>query len=215
MNARTKPFINIWPYITIIGIMIYVAIDILLAHLRPDYSLLHNAESDYGRGQYFWLMDINFLLRCGFSLSLVKNLRTYFPKNSAIRKASYWLIIWAITSGLLAFFADNPYGYTHLASGSIHLLLAFIAFIAVIVGIIQISRLLDHEAKWHTISVVLRVVSVLSIVAILFLGRAGFKPHGLGGLYERIFLGLVLAWQLIVSIKLHEVGESTKSSLNN
>ena len=60
-KKSNQSFAQIWPMITVLGIVIYIAIDIVLAFLRPEYSILHNAESDYGRGQYFWVMDINFL----------------------------------------------------------------------------------------------------------------------------------------------------------
>ncbi len=46
----------------IAGIAVYVAIDVALVFLRPRFSVLHNAESDYGsRGPYAWVMDGNFL----------------------------------------------------------------------------------------------------------------------------------------------------------
>jgi hypothetical protein len=47
-----------------------VAIDVLLAFLPPGYSLIYNADSDYGRGPWFWVMDLNFLLRCALSLAI-------------------------------------------------------------------------------------------------------------------------------------------------
>ncbi len=52
------------------GVVVYVGIDVLLRLLRPRYSLIYNAESDYGRGPWYWVMDLNFLLRCALSLAL-------------------------------------------------------------------------------------------------------------------------------------------------
>jgi hypothetical membrane protein len=43
------------------GIAIYVVVDVILKFLRPGYSLLHNAESDYGGGPWFWVMDARLL----------------------------------------------------------------------------------------------------------------------------------------------------------
>ncbi|MHB1572139.1 MAG: hypothetical protein ACYC0H_23445, partial [Solirubrobacteraceae bacterium] len=38
------------------GIAAYAAIDTALVFLRPQFSLLHNAESDYGsRGSWAWV----------------------------------------------------------------------------------------------------------------------------------------------------------------
>ena len=40
--SRAKPLAQF----TLAGIVVYVAIDVLLAFLRPSYSLIYNAESD-------------------------------------------------------------------------------------------------------------------------------------------------------------------------
>jgi len=34
--------------LAIAGILVYVALDVALVFLRPQFSVLHNAESDYG-----------------------------------------------------------------------------------------------------------------------------------------------------------------------
>jgi hypothetical membrane protein len=202
MNSVAKHKLQPWPLVVILGIVIYVAIDILLAFLRPDYSVLHNAESDYGRGPYFWIMDIDFLLRCGLSLALVKAVWTTFPKDSSLKKDSYWLVAWAIASGLLAFFADNPYGYSRLKSGSIHLVLAFIAFIGVLVGMILLNRRFRGVQAWRTTTSLLVAITMLAVVSLLLMGHSGIRPHSLGGLYERVFLGSVLAWEGVIAIKI-------------
>ncbi len=200
-----------WPYTVIVGIIIYVAIDILLAFLRPDYSSLHNAESDYGRGPYSWVMDINFLLRCVLSLALVKAIWTTFPKEKPIKKASYWLIAWAISSGLLAFFADNPFGYPKLKSGSIHLLLAFVVFISALVGMVLLTRRFMIVQAWRDTAGLLVGITILAIVSLVLMGYVGIRPHTLGGLYERFFLGSVLLWEGVVAIKIIS-GNNTSSS---
>jgi F0F1-type ATP synthase membrane subunit a len=216
-NIRVESTQNtqIWSKLVIWGIVIYVGIDVLLAFLRHDYSSLHNAESDYGRGPYFWLMDINFLLRCGLSLALVKAIWTAFPKNNPIKKASYWLIAWAIASGLLAFFADNPYGYPKLKSGSVHLLLAFIVFISSLVGMILLTRRFRGVQTWHNITGLLAGITVLAIVALILMGHAGIRPHTLGGLYERVCLGSVLLWEAVVAIKIISVNNKSSSASRN
>src|ERR1700689_4042563 len=101
--SRTKPLARL----ALAGVGGYVAIDILLAFLRPGYSLIYNAESDYGRGPWFWVMDINFLLRCALSLAVIAALAAVLPSSGRTRTGVVFLAIWAFCSGLLAFFADN------------------------------------------------------------------------------------------------------------
>src|SRR5580692_2888667 len=121
------------------GVVVYVAIDVLLAFLRPGYSLIYNAESDYGSGPWFWVMDLNLLLRCALCLAIVGALSHVLRPDSRPRAGLALLVTWAICSGLLAFFADDIEGTPQHGSGIVHLVLAFIAFTAITIGAILIS----------------------------------------------------------------------------
>jgi hypothetical membrane protein len=184
------------------GIAVYVAIDVALAFLRPDYSLLHNAESDYGVGPWSWLMDVSFLLRGAATLAVVAAIAREVRRVPPMGEALVLLIIWAVASGCLAFFPDNPVGTPATASGRIHLLFAAIAFLTVAVGTPLASYALRREPSWRERAVPLMVISVLAILALLLLGRHKFGLHTDGGLFERIFLGLELLWLLIVALYL-------------
>jgi Protein of unknown function (DUF998) len=182
------------------GVALYVAIDVLLAFLRPGYSLIYNAESDYGRGPWYWVMDANFLLRCALSLALVGALaqaarRDGRPDSGGRARAGrILLVIWAVCSGLLAFFADDIEGQPVHFSGGVHLLLAFIAFPCVAVGTILISSSLWTDQEWRNARAVLVGLAAAGAAAFLLLGTAAGHKHAPGGLYERIFLGLELFW---------------------
>jgi len=172
-----------------------VGIDVLLAFLRPRYSLLYNAESDYGRGPWSWLMDLNFLLRCALSLALAGALAQSFPGR--VHGGLGLLVTWAVCSGLLAFFADDPRGYPATTSGRIHLLLAFIAFTCMAVGAIVISVSFRSGLPWAALP-----LSIAGAAACLLLGAAARHRHAPGGLYERIFLGLELLWIAVVAVSI-------------
>jgi hypothetical protein len=181
------------------GIIAYVAIDVALKFLRPGYSLIYNAESDYGRGPWFWVMDINFLLRCALSLAVIAALAAVLPSSGRTRTGVVLLAIWAVCSGLLAFFADNIEGTAVTASGAIHLLLAFIAFVAVAIGTIVLSTSFSPDQGWGSARTVLLTISIAGAAAFLLLGHAVGHSHAPGGLYERIFLGLELLWMVTVA----------------
>jgi hypothetical membrane protein len=131
------------------GVAVYVAIDVLLAFLRPGYSLLYNAESDYGRGPWYWVMDLNFLLRCALSLAIAGALYGTARLGGRARGGLALLVTWAVCSGLLAFFADDIEGTPQHGSGIVHLVLAFIAFTAVTIGAILISASLLSDPAWR------------------------------------------------------------------
>jgi hypothetical membrane protein len=176
------------------GVIVYVAIDVLLRFLRPGYSLLYNAESDYGRGAWYWVMDLNFLLRCGLSLAIAAALRRAASADGRLRGGLALIAVWAACSGLLAFFADDPRGQPLTGSGVIHLLLALIAFPCVTVGTILVSSSLMADPAWRQAGRALLAVSAAGAAALLLLASAAGHPHAPGGLYERIFLGLELLW---------------------
>jgi hypothetical membrane protein len=186
--------------LTLAGIAVYVAIDVLLAFLRPQYSLLYNAESDYGRGAWYWVMDINFLLRCALSLAIAGALYRTVRLDGRTRAGLVLLVIWAACSGLLAFFADNPEGTPQTGSGVVHLVLAFIAFTCITIGVILISASLMSDPAWRPAARVLLAISVGGVLAYLLLGAPHKHYHAPSGLYERIFLGLELLWMAVAAI---------------
>lgn len=195
-RAQLRPEPLAW--FALAGVVVYVGIDVLLAFLRPRYSLLYNAESDYGRGPWSWLMDLNFLLRCALSLALAGALAQSFPGR--VRGGLGLLVTWAVCSGLLAFFADDPEGSPATLSGRIHLVLAFIAFTAMAAGAIVISAGLRSGPP--SLPSAALPLSIAGAVAYLLLGVAARHRHAPGGLYERIFLGLELLWIAVVAARI-------------
>jgi hypothetical membrane protein len=177
------------------GIVVYVAVDVALVFLRPAFSVLHNAESDYGsRGPYDWVMDANFVLRGLLSLAVVAALAEVGPRGGRLRAGLWLLALWAVASALLAAFPDDPVGSKLEGSGRVHLLLAGIAFLAVLVGTFLSSRALGRDPRYARVRVPLLALSLAALVALLLLGHAGFHRHSLGALWEKLFLGLELAW---------------------
>ncbi len=195
--------------VAIAGVVVYVAIDIALVFLRPHLSVLHNAESDYGsKGAYGWLMDINFLLRCTLSLAAVVAIWRFERGAATVRNGLVLLTVWAVGSGLLAFFPDDPVGTTIHGRARVHLLLAGIAFVAVIVGTRMITRALRNELRWKPAILPLAVLSWGALVPIVLLARAHLRLHSLGGLYEKLFLAIELAWFLVASLWIAGSAES-------
>ncbi|HUJ55230.1 MAG TPA: DUF998 domain-containing protein [Gaiellaceae bacterium] len=193
---------RLWAEAAIAGVVVYVAIDVALVFLRPHFSVLHNAESDYGsKGPYDWLMDLNFVLRCLLSLAAVRALALSVPQGTRMRVALGLISVWAVASGLLAFFPDDPVGTTaHGLAPRVHLALAGIAFIGIAVGARTATRALAREPRWRPAIVPLAVLSWGAFVPVILLGKAHLRPHSLGGLWEKVFLGVELAWILLAAV---------------
>jgi hypothetical membrane protein len=198
-------------WFAITGVVAYVAIDVLLRFLRPGYSLLYNAESDYGRGAWYWVMDLNFLLRCAVSLAIVIALSKVARLDRSGRIGQALLVIWAACSGLLAFFADDIEGQSPHGSGVVHLALAFVAFVCVAVGTIVVSASLRSDPEWRRAGSMLLAVSIGGAAAFLLLGTAFGHKHAPGALYERIFLGFELLWIALAGVYIAAHGLTEKT----
>jgi hypothetical membrane protein len=189
-----------WSRAAILGIAAYAAIDTALVFLRPEFSVLHNAESDYGsKGAYAWLMDANFVLRCLLSLAAVRALALATGATGRLRTGLALLVVWSVASGLLAFFPDDPVGTTTHGLARVHLALAGIAFVAVAIGTRVVTRALRTADEWRPVIVPMAVLSWGAIVPALLLGRTHLRAHSLGGLYEKLFLAMELLWFLVAA----------------
>lgn len=181
-------------------VVVYVAIDVVLVFLRPEFSVLHNAESDYGSaGHYGWLMNANFLLRCALSLMVVKALVLVAPDR--LRTGLGWLVVWAVSSGLLAFFPDDPVGTpTRGLAAKLHVALALVAFASVIIGTLRVSRRLRREDTWRPVAPALSVLAWAAFAPIVLLVGTRFRATSLGGFWEKVFLAIELAWFLLAAL---------------
>ena len=184
------------------GVLLYVLIDVLLAFLRPDVNLFHNAESDYGVGPYSWLMDVNFLLRCGLSLAAAAAIVRHASTGGRLRLGAGFLVAWAVGSGILAFFPDNPSGTPVTTFGLVHLSIAFLAFTCAVIGTIVLSVKFRLVPQLRQVVPSLLLISIAAVVPLMLLGRTDFRPGTLAGLYERIFLGMELVWILVVGTRI-------------
>jgi hypothetical membrane protein len=194
------------------GVSVYLIIDVLLALLRPDVSLLHQAESDYGVGPFSWLMDGNFLLRCGLSLALVGALLRMAAGSGRLRVGVAFLAAWGVGSGILAFFPDNPPGTPVTASGVVHLNIALVAFLCAAIGTIVLSVGFRYFPELQQLYPWLLVISLVAVVPLALLGHAHFRPHSFDGLYERTFLALELLWILVVGLRLQQSSAVTSGA---
>jgi len=205
-----------WANIPLIGIVLYIILDVVVQLLPPHYSLLQ-AESDLAVGPYGWIMNINFVIRGLLSAAII--LAIYKSMKNIVRPVvgMVFFAIWGATSFLLAFFntdvpnasliVNNPtfHGYLHLA-------LALIGFICAPIGMLIISIAFRKEEKLKSLRIPALIISILSIVAFLYLGLRGVHARNFG-INERICIGLVLIWIAIVASKLRQLHAEENPSI--
>ncbi len=181
---------------TIIGIVLYIVLDIIAQLLPPHYNFITQAESDLAVGPYGYVMAINFLIRGLFSLLFIMGLiLTFKSEKSRYRAGLILLGIWAVGAFILAFFpADITLPST--IHGIIHGITAIAVFLGGSLGILIISIRMRTDDKFTDIIKYLLPISIFSVISL------AFSPIlvNIFGLIERIFLASILLWILIISI---------------
>lgn len=185
---------------------LYVVLDVVAQLLPPHYSPVLQAESDLGVGPYGFLMSINFVNRGVLTLCLVAALAAALPAQARSRFGMFALEVWGVTSALLAVFPTDILDdhrlvpHPHLTRhGEIHLLLATVGFIAAAVGAVLVSTAL-RRGPWKATGAS-RTLAILSVVALLFFPVLAHIHHA-GGLGERLFLAIVLAWTAVMAVQM-------------
>ncbi|MGO8949703.1 MAG: DUF998 domain-containing protein [Ktedonobacterales bacterium] len=186
------------------GIFLYVVLDIIAQLLPPHYSPISQAESDLAVGPYGYVMTINFVLRGLVSLALLLGIMRVMPRSLPALAGYILFGVWAVAALLLALFPTDLAGTPPTAHGVIHLLLALIAFICASIGELLIGSRLARDERWRSLNPVTQGVAVAALVVLLvMLARIGALHYG--GLIERIFLGLILLWMLLIAYRLQSL----------
>ena len=189
----------------IAGTILYAALDTLAQSLPPHYSPLSQAESDLAVGPYGYLMAVNFINRGALSLLFLLGFSRAVKPLPEYKRGYFLVGVWAVGSMILAAFPTDVGGSPTL-HGAIHLVVAIIAFLGGVFGELALSRSMSSDHVLAGVGKYASWIAILAFVSLaaLFLGP-GIAPRAfpsISGLVERVFIGLVLAWMLIVSFML-------------
>jgi hypothetical membrane protein len=207
----------------ILGIVLYVILDVVAQLLPPHYSPISQAESDLAVGKYGFIMAINFLNRGVLSLlfiyAFLRTLDYYGVARTQFRTGTYLLGTWAVGAILLAIFPTDVPATPVSWHGAIHLVVAIIAFIGGAFGALAISQKLAKNGKLQGLKRIVLPFSIIILVlwAVEF-GLPFLLPHlnsRIDGLSERLFLGSVLLWIGALSAYLITHSHQTKAESPN
>ncbi len=185
-----------------IGVVLYVLVDIALQLLPPHYSVLADAESDLAVGPYGWIMNLNFLGRAVTSSALTGALLLTMPRSTRRDVGLGVLALAGLCSAVLAFFpTDIPesgagvapattVGVVHLVAASSGFLLALIACWVLTVESMRRDVRIDRPTA--------AVLGLATLGAAFLLGTIAALPTLLG-LAERICLAGILGWVFVTA----------------
>jgi len=190
---------------TVVLIAVYVVLDVVAQLLPPHYDAISQAESDLAVGPYGYVMTLNFVVRGVLSLSFLAGLSAATTLGTRSRLGVALMAVWGVGAFVLAASPTDISATETTAHGKLHLLVAFLAFLAAAAGELLLSRHFPEEPRLRPIAGGAQLLAALGAVSVvlLFVGAGvPFLLHHAFGLLERIFLGFVLAWILVVSVYL-------------
>ena len=209
-------------WISIIGVVVYLVLDAVVQSLPPHYSWIRDAESDLAVGPYGYIMGINFVIRGLLSLSFIYAFIKTVDLSGGNRRsfrAGYYLLggLWGVGAILLAFFPTDVPATPISWHGAIHLVVALFAFAGGALGTLVLSRhFAENEVTKGAKNIALMLGSFSTLLLVLELAiQFIFRRFALKyfGLAERMFLGSVLLWILVMSI--YMVANKQKILLGN
>ncbi len=187
-----------------VGVMIYVMLDAIAQSLPPHYSL-GQAESLLAIGPYGYVMTLNFIVRGLTSLAFIFGFlwTVDLSKDPKYRPGLALLGVWAIMAFVLAAFPADISSSMVTFHGRIHDLAAFIAFICGGFGVLLISLEMNDGASSNVRKIALPLgflSALLSILTFLVIPLFPKFSDEYWGIIERIFIGSVLLWILVISL---------------
>lgn len=199
LSPRTRLGLSL----AVFGIALYIVLDVIAQLLPPHYSPISQAESDLAVGPYGYVMTVNFVVRGLLTFAFLFGAVGATRWGRTARAGLALLAIWGAGAFILAA-SPTDVGSVVTVHGTIHNLTAAVAFLGGAFGTLLLSFHLAGEERLRRIDLAARVIAGLSVVMV-FVTLGASVIHRLAhvfGLVERIFIGLVLLWILLVALQL-------------
>jgi hypothetical membrane protein len=185
-----------------VGVVVYVVVDIVLQFLPPHYSAISQAESDLAVGPFGSIMSINFFGRGVTSAALIVAIAATAPRSRLRTFGTSLLAVAGFCSALIAFFrTDIPthagvapttvHGFIHVIGATSGFVLALAAFWMLTLWMPRRPRAADVFLGIASIGLVFLGISIVWIPEVL-------------GLAERICLAGILGWVFVVARRLRQ-----------
>lgn len=190
-------------WLAILGIVVYVVLDVVAQLLPPHYSPISQAESDLAVGPYGYVMTINFVVRGLLTFAFLVGLLQATRLGQTARAGLALLAVWGAGAFILAAFPTDV-GTAVTVHGTIHNITAAVAFVGGAFGALSLAQHFGAENRLSDLQTGARILGLLAVV-MLFVTLASLVIHRFShifGLVERIFIGLVLLWMLVVAVQL-------------
>ena len=187
--------------IAIAGVVISTLLVVALHFMRQDLDPVSRYESEYAVGRYAVLMTLVFVARGAAALALTWSLYVSLGSDWRSVLGLVLLGLFGVGMWVLAVFPTDVRGAPDTAVGAVHNWTALGAFVSVTAATLVLSSAFGSDPRWSATGTLWWVVGLLGLGSLLlfYLGP-WVGVHGISGLTERVFVGLVMLWVLLVAV---------------
>jgi hypothetical protein len=174
------------------AVVAIVALHVLRPGLDPGkYAISQYAAS----GPYSWLAGLALVAMGGGALAVASALRAHGAP------ARTWLLVGVFGAGVLvaAAFPISPPGQGTPPSERVHGAAAFFAFASLTVAMLLSVRPLRADARLGALAGWTKAGGLVALVLLL---GSDLVPAAARGTWERVYLGILLAWLLALAVRL-------------
>ena len=202
-----------------IGVLVYVLVDVVLQFLPPHYSPIADAESNLAVGPFGWIMNLNFIGRMLTTGCVVAAIVQVRPASVLRHWGIALLLLGGLCSGVLAFFPTDvgmPGEIGVVATtvaGLVHLAVAVIGFVAALIGCLLLTIWMHLSDELRAGFRVALVFTVIAWAGLLALGVTILLAPQFMGLAERVCLVGILGWVFSVAavVRSAPAGQATSA----
>jgi hypothetical membrane protein len=194
---------KLYPYLGIVGPVIYVLTVIIGGALRPDYSHLYNTISELtvAGAPNLVLMNVLFglynLMVAVFGLGAF--LDSIVDRSKKFKTAMIMLVVIGCLGLMMDFFPQDQRNATVTTAGMLHITLAGLASLLTMAAILLAGLSFSANTRLKKLAVYSFVSCALIFLSGGLAAAAVANDWRYGGLVERITIGLFIQWLLVVA----------------
>ncbi len=195
--------LDLYARLALAGVACFVASALVLP-LFSEYTLTRDYISELAIGRFGFVQTIAFLAFGLGTLALAAGIRRATRGSWGSLVGSVIFALFGFGVLVDAFFPiDRGGNHPQTMTGTVHILAASVAFACAVLGMFVLTRTFKRDARWQSYW---RLSLVLALGALV----AFFLPSGQwAGTFQRIFLGVVIAWMILAASGLRSIARNT------
>jgi hypothetical protein len=185
---------------------VFFAGSALLLPLLSEYTLAQDYISELAIGRFGFIQTLAFVALGLGSLALATGIREATRGSLGSLLGSVLFGLFGVGVLVDAFFPIDRGGMqAQTVVGTVHILSASVAFVCAVLGMFVLTRTFKRHARWTShwrLSLVLAMVALVTF----------FLPSSeWAGLFQRIFVGVVIAWMILAALRLRSIAEDASA----